>query len=244
MTTRIIAGLILLASATSAHADFIGVFAGIGGWRADFSGDVVSNVNVENELGIADDLSNYAYFAFEHPVPLLPNIRVERTNVSDTGTGTLTGSFEFAGEDFTVGEMVEADIDLTSTDLTLYYELLDTGMDLDVGLTARVFQGDVIIDNASRSVTGGLPMLYARAKFGLPFSGFYLGADINTLSYRDSELTDLSFTVGWEIENFILPEFGIEGGYRRMTLELDPDEFDVGVDVDLDGVFVNLTAHF
>lgn len=229
---------------TAAYADFIGVFAGAGAWRADFSGNINQDVNIENELGVNDDLSNHFYFAFEHPVPVLPNIRLERTNVSDSGQGTLTRDFTFAGQMFTANQSVSAQIDLSSTDVTLYYELVDIGMDIDLGITARIFSGDVTIDSALEEVSGGIPMLYARGKFGLPLTGLYLGADINTIAYKDNQLTDYSLTVGWEIENFILPEFGIEGGYRSWTLQLDEDDFDVGVDVDLDGVFVNVTAHF
>lgn len=245
MKNRILMTAALLSLPVAAHADFMGVFAGGGAWRADFSGDAINgSVNIENELGLSDDLSNYFYFAAEHPIPVLPNVRLERTSVADSGTGTLVANFEFAGQTFGADQAVNAEIDLTSTDVTLYYEIIDIGMDIDVGLTARIFSGDVIVDTATESLSGGIPMLYARGKFGLPFSGVYFGADINTIAYKDNQLTDYSLTLGWEIENFILPEFGIEGGYRAWTLDLDEDDFDVGVDMDLDGFFVNLTAHF
>ncbi len=91
---------------------------------------------------------------------------------------------------------------------------------------------------------GGLPLVYARGKFGLPFTGTYLGANVNAISYSGNSVTDFALTIGWETENFILPEFGIEGGYRRLAVDGDADDIDVNVDVDVDGFFVNLTAHF
>lgn len=241
---RIALALVLILTGLSARADFLGVYFGGGFWNTDLEGDVVSDVNVVGELGVEGDTANYVYFAFEHPIPLVPNLRLERTGISDTGTGTLANDVTFAGQTFPAGSTVEADINLTSTDVTAYYELLDLAVDLDVGLTARIFTGDLRIDTGTEDITGGVPMLYARGKVGLPFTGTYLSADINTVSWKDNQLTDYSLIIGWEIENFILPEFGIEGGYRRWTLTLDEDDFDVGVDTDLDGLFINLTAHF
>lgn len=230
--------------ATSARADFVGVFAGIGYWNSSFGGNLISSVDVDSELALSGDSANYMYFALEHPVPLVPNIKLARTGIEDSGVGTLASTFTFAGQTFNVNQSVATNVDLTHTDLTLYYEIIDVGMDLDVGLTARYFQGDVKVDTAIEEIDGALPMLYGRAKFGLPFTGTYLGADANFVSYSGNQLSDLTLTVGWETENFILPEFGIEGGYRRMALDLDPNDVDVDVDMDVDGFFINLTGHF
>ena len=87
-------------------------------------------------------------------------------------------------------------------------------------------------------------MLYAHGKFGLPFSGMYLGAEANAISYSGNRVLDYALKVGWETENFILPEFGIEAGYRRFGIEGDEGDIDVGVDVAVDGFFINLTGHF
>ncbi|MCB1646277.1 MAG: TIGR04219 family outer membrane beta-barrel protein, partial [Pseudomonadales bacterium] len=140
------AGLLLMAAVPSAYADFIGIYAGAGYWNADFSGNVIDGVSVDSDLNIDSDAGNYIYAAFEHPIPFVPNIRLARTGISDTGTGTLNSSFVFNGTTFTVDQTVRTEIDLTHTDLTLYYELIDTGMDVDLGLTARYLQGEVSVD--------------------------------------------------------------------------------------------------
>ncbi|XOV88910.1 MAG: TIGR04219 family outer membrane beta-barrel protein [Pseudomonadota bacterium] len=241
---RVIAAVLLLSASLGARADFIGLYAGVGSWRSDFSGDVIDGVSLASDLAVAGDASNHFYVAFEHPIPLLPNVRLERTGIKDSGTGSISRSFDFAGQTFTASQTVATNIDLTHTDVTLYYEVVDIGMDLDIGLTARILQGEVTVDNAREDVSGGLPMLYARAKFGLPFTGTYLGGNINTISYSGNQLTDYALKIGWETENFILPEFGIEGGYRRWALDVDADDVDVNVDMDIDGFFINLTAHF
>lgn len=226
------------------QADVMGVYGGVGYWKSDFGGDVISDVSVDDELDISSDQGAHFYVGLEHPVPLLPNIKIARTNIKDSGTGTLDSTFVFEGQTFTVNETVDASVDLTHTDFTFYYELVDVGMDVDVGITGRWFDGKVQVDQVTEDLDVVLPMLYARGKFYLPFSGFYVGGDVNGVSYSGNRITDVAVKVGWQTESFIFPEFGIEGGYRKLTLEGDQDDTDVEIDVDVDGVFVNLTAHF
>ncbi|MEX0941469.1 MAG: TIGR04219 family outer membrane beta-barrel protein [Pseudomonadales bacterium] len=233
--------LTLAVTCTAAQADFIGIYAGAGTWNADFSGDVISNVSLDSDLNLTGTNANHFYAAFEHPIPLIPNIRVARTAIDDSGTGALTSSFTFAGQTFTASQPVNSKLDLTHTDITLYYELVDIGFDLDVGITGRVFDGEVVVNTAREDLEGTLPMLYARTKIGLPFTGTYVNASINTIGSRHSDYT---LAIGWETENFILPEFGIEAGYRNLSVDLDESDVDVVVDAKLDGVFINLTAHF
>ncbi|MCB1647772.1 MAG: hypothetical protein KDI36_20095, partial [Pseudomonadales bacterium] len=89
-----------------------------------------------------------------------------------------------------------------------------------------------------------LPMLYGRARFNLPFTGTWVGGDINYVGYSGNQIADYALKIGWETENFIFPEFGIEGGYRKFSIEVDEDDADVDVNTDIDGIFINLTAHF
>ena len=234
--------LILLPSTSS--ADFVGIFAGGGVWNSDFSGDVVTDVDVEDELGISSDSANYLYVAFEHPVPLIPNIRIARTSVQDSGMGTISADFVFEGTTFPVNENVTADLDLTYTDFTLYYEIWDTGFDFDLGLTARKFSGEMQINQVKEGIDEYLPMVYVVGRVGLPFSGLFLGADVNAISYSGSTLADYSVKIGWETSSFIFPEFGVEAGYRKFSLDVDENDAGVAVDVGVGGVFVNLVAHF
>ena len=243
-TTRTLALAGALLTANAAQADFLGVYVGAGYWNAGFDGDVIADVDLDNELSIDGDSGNSLYVRFEHPIPMLPNIRLARTDIEDSGTGTLSTNFVFNGQTFTPAQTVATSMDLTHTDLTLYYEVIDIGFDLDFGVTARHLDGKVSVGSAEEDVSGVLPMLYAHGKFGLPFTGMYLGAEGNVISYSGNRVLDYALKVGWETENFILPEFGIEAGYRRFGVDGDASDIDVGVDVAVDGVFVNLTGHF
>lgn len=227
-----------------AQADFLGVYVGAGYWNAGFDGDVVANVDLGRELQIDGDAGNSFYVRFEHPLPILPNVRLARTGIKDSGQGVLGTNFTFNGQTFSASQAVTTEIDLTHTDVTLYYEIIDLGFDLDIGVTARLLEGEIAISPVREDVSAVLPMIFLSAKVGLPFSGLYLGADANAIAYSGNSITDFAVKIGWETENFILPEFGIEAGYRRFALEADEGDVDVDWNVAVDGVFINLTGHF
>lgn len=237
-------GLALIVLPTPSMADFVGFFAGAGIWNNDFKGDVVAGVDVDDELGISSNTANYIYVALEHPLPFVPNIRVARTSLRDSGMGTISADFMFEGNAFTGSQNVTAELDLTYTDFTLYYEIWDTGFDFDIGLTARKFSGEMQINQVKVRIDEYLPMVYVAGRVGLPFSGLFLGADINAISYSGNTIADYSVKIGWETSSFVFPEFGIEAGYRKFSLNGDEEDVGVNVDVGVGGAFVNLVAHF
>ena len=244
MITRIFVAVLCLAASATASADFVGIYAGAGYWNQDFSGNAIDKVDVKNELGLDTASGNTFYVAIEHPVPVLPNVRVERTSISDSGSGTVHGTFTYEGQVYTANQQVNSEIDLSHTDLTLYYEIIDTGMDFDLGLTGRFVKGNVRVDTANQDVDVVLPMLYGHVKVGLPFTGTYFNGNANLVSYKGNSVTDFSLGVGWETDSFIFPEFGVEGGYRRYAIDVSQNDANVQVDAAVKGVYLNLTAHF
>ena len=89
--TRIALGILLTLSATVARADFVGIFAGAGYWNSGYNGDIIDNASLDRDLGLEGSSTGYFYVAFEHPIPVLPNVKLAHASVSDSGTGTLTG---------------------------------------------------------------------------------------------------------------------------------------------------------
>jgi len=236
--------LSLVFAASSSRADFLGVYVGLGYWNQDFAGDAISNISIEDEFGLGDNSGLQGYFRFEHPLPMLPNVRLARSEVKDSSVGLLTNDFDFGGDAFVPGQSVSTEVDMTHTDVTLYYELIDIGFDLDVGLTARVLDSQLAIEGVIEEKNTVLPMLYVAGKFGLPLSGLYVAGDINGVGFGGASVMDYAVKVGWETENFILPEFGIEAGFRRFAVDAEGDDLDFIIDMDAEGFFVNLTGHF
>lgn len=231
--------LVFTISYSSAWADTLGVRGGVGFWGVDFSGNAISNVSLHNDLNIKTEDNGFAYVALEHPIPLLPNVKVAYTRVSDSATNTLTKDFVFNGIPFLANQTVNTKFDLTHVDFTFYYEMLDVGYDLDLGITGRYFIGELTVSGVKEDLKVLVPLIYVNAKFGLPVSGFYADVEINASSY----IKDFQLRIGWETE--ITPgEFGIAIGYRKFHMSADKDDIDVDMDIDADGFFISLTSHF
>jgi|TARA_B100001964_G_C14223844_1_gene596654 outer membrane protein len=239
-----LAVVLLALVSLSSKADMLGIYGGVGYWNGSFGGDVISDQSVDDELNVDADDGLHVYVGFEHPIPLIPNIKVSRTGIKDSGTGNASSDFSFAGNSFTLSQTIATTVDLTHTDVTLYYELIDIGFDLDLGITGRWLDGEVQIDSFREDVSVLIPLVYASARVGLPFSGLYVGADVNGIGLGSSSVSDYAVKLGWQKENFILPEFGIEVGYRRFGIDGDANDIDVDMDIHIDGVFVNLVGHF
>jgi len=241
---------VLLGSLTGqvATADTIfGVYAGGGSWLADHNGDAQSGVNeldFDDDLGLNTDSNFFAYVAVEHPVPFLPNIRVQHTDISQSASNDLTRSVEFNGENFSANTPISSRLDLAITDAVFYYEVLDNVVSLDLGIAARYVDGLVdvtsLTDSANAQFEGVLPMLYANARFDLPFTGAWVGARAQGLTYQGESLVDAEAQIGWESRLGL----GFEVGYRVLRLDIDElDELD-DAQINISGPFAALNYHF
>ena len=69
---------------TSVNADFLGAEAGYAVWNSKATGSIQngnSDINLKNDLGYGDTEANSFYWAsFDHFIPLVPNIKVQKTN--------------------------------------------------------------------------------------------------------------------------------------------------------------------
>lgn len=228
----------------TAAADAVGWRLGTNAWQEAYSGEVESGgavIDLENDLGYDDETGYSAYLALEHPIPVLPNVLLQYTNMDVDASGFLD-NVEFDGINYS-GD-VDSSIDISHTDVTLYYELLDNWVNLDLGLTGRVFQNGVEITDVATGITGSLdidyviPLLYAEARFDLPLTGLSLGVSGNGVTYDGDTLYDIKATVSYE---FVFG-LGVEAGYRDFELDYDDDtEF---ADVTIDGAFAGLFWDF
>lgn len=227
-----------------------GIHAGASIWKPDVNGTIGQTSNAFDLSGEFSDSSadsSTLYVAVEHFIPLIPNAMLKRTPLSWSGsstsaTGTLGGLISLDGE-------VDAEIDLDMTDITLYYELLDNWVSLDVGLTARVLDGFISAQETGTNlsdrvdISATVPMLYGHARFDLPFSGLAAGVRANVIGFQGNNLSDLEAYLHLEVDLVPLLDFGIQGGLRRMALDID-DLDDWNSDANIEGAFIGVTAHF
>ncbi len=232
-----------------AYSDTIfGVYAGAGVWSTDATGDFQyvgsagnNEIDLSDDLDLEGDNNSVFYVALEHPLPFIPNIKLQRSEMTADSSTTLSSEITFDNVTYPVNEQVKTTLDLSHTDATLYYEILDNWVSLDAGLSVRVFDGGIDIKSvsdpslsASQSLSAPIPMLYGKARFDLPFSGFSVAAELNTLGV----VNDMTIKAAYESPL----RFGVEAGYRTFSVSLDDiDDLDTGIDID--GAYMALTLH-
>jgi len=251
MNKKLIVSLPLLLSPLSGTADVLGVQVGAGGWAYDISGtaryktkDSANDIDVNRDLGYDDDSLAYFYAVLEHPVPLLPNVRVGYTNIDSNANGTLRNTVVYGDVIFNANENVRSSVELKQTDVTLYYELLDNVVSLDLGLNAKYIdsKGEITGETSgseSADVSGWVPMLYAAVGSDLPFTGLSVSAQGSLIQYQDSKFYDYAISA-----SYISPwHIGVDVGYRAIKLDLD-DFDDSFADVEFDGPYAGLQLSF
>jgi len=237
--TKFLAPIALLTS-VGAHADFIGGSVEATYWHAGVGGDATvgsSTVDVEDDLDFDSSGNFEVAVTIEHPVPLIPNVRLKYTDIDQTEDGDISTGFDgvSAGD-------VETNLDLTHADLILYYEILDNWVSVDVGLDIKVFDGQLEIsdgtDTSTTDIDDVLPLLYASAEFELPLTDLSFGAELSALSYSDNSIYDgkIRFRQGFSLAF-------VELGYRQMGIKLD-DISNTDIDVDFGGVYLSTGLDF
>lgn len=232
-----------------ALADALGFEVGASQWQQQWDGTVQSgpdSIDLESDLGLDDETNNVFYALIEHPIPLLPNVLVQRTELEISANNTLSEDIEFEDITFPDGTNVASTVDLSHTDLTLYYELLDNWVSLDLGLTARLFDEGVSIsssalappNSAKLDIDGALPMAYVAARIELPLN-LYVGANANWVSYSGDTVADMAVNVGFEFDFGL----GLEVGYRSFDIDYEDDD-DESADLTVDGGYAALFFNF
>jgi len=240
--------VLLVVLSAPARADTVfGMYAGAGSWQQKYSGDVssgITDVDVEDDLALGDENNNMFYIALEHGVPALPNVRVQQVDISTSGASVLTRAIDFNGTVFEIADPVVTDVDLTQTDVVMYYELLDNVVSLDLGVAARWLDASFDIASALESsraqFKGVVPMLYARVRADLPLTGLWVGGQAQGLGYHGNMLIDATAQLGWESQWGI----GAEAGWRMFHMELDDYDEITGADFDVSGPYLALNFHF
>ena len=241
-------GASLILGPLNVQADTVfGVYASVGKWRIDASGDIGVTGTDLNDLGFNERDNNLFHIALEHPVPLLPNIMLKHTDLSIDGQAVLSEPVEFDNIVFPPGASLATQLDLSHIDATLYYEVLDNWLNLDFGLTIRSYRGELTAVSAAQTETvdldAVLPMAYLKGQIDLPLTGFAIKADANAIAYSGDGISDVSAALAWSTDVLVAFDIGIELGYRRAEIDLD-DLGDLDTMLTFDGPYLAINAHF
>lgn len=225
-------------AAPVAQADAIGFGAQVGYWNSGLSGDVTNNhssVDVDRDLNLDGKSDTSLSLHLEHPIPLLPNVRVAYAIIDQSANGRLSAGFEGVA-----AGPVRSDLELEQLDLTLYYEVLDNFVNLDLGLTLRDFAGELLVQGGGQSSRTEadtiVPMAYAAANVDFPL-GISAGAEGNIIAFDGDSLHDITL-----YGQFSMSLIQLRAGYRQMAVDYKDgsDRFDVKVD----GPFISAGLSF
>lgn len=251
ITKRYLLSILLLSAglfAQTATADTLGFRAGTGIWQPDSSGTFRhgasgTDIDLKDDLYLKDEDQQYTYALLEHPIPLIPNVKISQTTLSSEGTGT--SNFTFAGTDYT-GIPVTTEMVLDHSDVTVYWQLLDNWINIDFGLTARKFDGKLAVTNTASGITEQtnidktIPMLYLAAGIEPPFiEDLFIGVEANLIDVNGNNISDITAKISYTTSYLV----GFEAGVRTFIVELD----DVGgnsSNMEFTGSFANLYIHF
>ena len=239
--------------ATFANADMSRVEMGAGVWMQTPKGDITYSDNggtgsdVVNEK---EENSNYAWMLIKHPIPVLPNIRLEY--VSLESTGKASGSFE----DFTAALDTPTSLKMKQFDIIPYYNILDNTAwtTLDIGLDAKVVSldyaaqgvtiGTLASQNYSDSVTIVVPMAYLRARVEIPATNIGLEADAKYVTYDGSTISDMRAKVDYTLDFFPVVQPAIEIGYRTQKIDIASSDVKSAINIEYSGLYAGLMLRF
>lgn len=235
--------LLTVAFTLPANADVLGGSVGASLWVQGFDArgrDGGDTIDFDADFDIDDESDFMVYAALEHPIPIIPNILLQHTGAETDGRGFIALT-EFDGVQFE-GE-VNGEIQLTHSDATLYYEILDNWVSLDVGATARRYDASVVLtddrgNRAEEDVDEVLPLLYGAVQFDLPFTGWQVKGQVQYVDWDDSTLTDARAAIAWEAAIGL----GVELGYRFM--DIDYESGDEELEATIEGFYGGLFWDF
>ena len=243
MKLKQLACLAALTTPFTANADFLSVTAGGGVWNTSPDGNFQTTsdpvaVDIKDNLFWDDESQGYFFVTFEHFVPIIPNVKIVHTSIDQAGSGNT--SFEFDGKTFS-GD-VDNKFAIDTTDLILYYEVLDNIVSLDIGLNIRTLKVDYTITSTGAiekdSINETVPMLYALVGVS-PWPDVIISGEMSYIAFDGSSISDITAKIAYTTDFFV----GFEAGYRMQEYEFD-DISDTDADLSFDGIFAGAYLKF
>ncbi len=245
----------LLLFTTVINADIMRIEGGAGAWMQTPN----TNMEYKDSTGLSgvdkstgeDKTQGYLWLLVKHPIPIIPNLRLEYTNISSVGEAS--GKFY----DFEVPGTTSSTLEITQFDIIPYYNILDntSWITLDLGIDLKIMEttytANPLSDTPLATIFPGyeektshiIPLGYIRARFEIPTTNIGLESDVKYITYGDSEVLDFRAKVDYTLDFIPIIQPGVELGYRVQKINSISDE-DLVTDFDFAGVYVGLMLRF
>jgi outer membrane protein len=239
--------------ASVVNADLSRIEMGVGGWNQKPSGTIkYTNAALTGTYTSSETKKSslYAWMLIKHPLPIIPNLRLEYASVEDKGT--LNGSFK----DFSTIGTTTGSFEVKQYDIIPYYNLLDNlaWLTLDLGVDIKVLDGKfqaqgvniygVGTGNYSDSASLALPMGYARARVEIPSTNIGLESDVKYITYRGSTLSDIRVKIDYTFDISPVVQPALEVGYRTQNYAIETNDDKTKFDLKFSGIYAGLMVRF
>ena len=253
--SKFLSGLLLAGMmGASAQADVVRVEVGAGVWQNELAGTLTSGTLLDqvtsDKLGYDKESKGYAWVNIKHPIPILPNLRLEYAAVDFSGTAT--DSFTYKDQPYTAS--ATSDITLDQIDAIMYYNILDNTAwtTLDLGLDIKLVDAQINVADSlganavSEKETLPIPMAYGRLRFEVPGVDLGVEGSMKYVSYKSSKVMDYSVKADYTLTDVLPVDIGLEVGYRFQQFDIDGSDFsiDTTADLEVDGIFAGATIKF
>ncbi|WP_160063821.1 TIGR04219 family outer membrane beta-barrel protein [Psychromonas sp. L1A2] len=184
MKKQVLAAAIAATMSMPAMADFLGVYAGL-----DYS---TNETTLDNDSDRSNNISGYV--AFEHFIPLIPNIKIKYNDLTN----------HHFDED-----------NSSTTNGILYYEILDNGLvELDLGA--------VYTDAEGYNESASIVQAYGAAKVHVPGVSMHAFAEVIGGSVTDDDALSAEIGLAYTFNpDSSLLNIAVRTGYRVQELDLD-----------------------
>ena len=265
---KISLALVLSGVLSVATADILSFSAGAGYWQENISGYIKSgNVinyfqnkqaetdgnNNTGNFGLRDKNNPYLWIKLIHPVPVIPNIKLQYTKYDSTGYSSYisAGDISFGDDKIDVSlNNATTTQKINSYDLTLFYQFNPSFADIEVGLGVDLWQGKTKIYGTGNgetktwvdeSWTVPLPYLYGGIET-MKFYGFSFNANVKLAKISDAHHYDCQGSLKYTIDILGPVNPFLKVGYRYK--ELSAEDKDDKMVLKYKGAFLEIGAKF
>jgi outer membrane protein len=252
-------GLTSILFSSVVNADLFRVEMGAGGWNQAPSGSVIQSDSIGGVIdgqyrSNENDTTNaYVWMLLKHPIPIVPNVRLEYAKLNDDGKSK--GTFD----NFSTPAESPSTIDVSEYDIIPYYNLMDNllwttidlGLDLRIQTTKFKAQDVEILDMAvptyatyEDDTTILIPLVYARVRVEIPMIDVGLESDVKYITYSGSTVYDIRAKVDYTMSFIPVLQPGLELGYRVQKFDVTSDDDNTKTDLTFSGIYGGLTFRF
>ncbi len=253
MKKLFISTVIVLLCSLSLYADLFRMEGAVGAWKAEPSGSMSYKDSVafdlQETLSYDSETITYAWLLFKHPLPVLPNVRLEYSDLSYSGVSKKG----YTWEGTTVGVGAQSTLSLKQYDAVIYYNILDNTFwaTLDLGLDAKFIKASFDINDPSDNYTYRasdnivLPMLYGRVRAEIPLTDIGVEADMKWIGYGSVDAYEIRIKADYTFDAFIVEPM-VELGYRTLVVNIDSSDYDIDgqLDADFSGLYVGVGIRY